>query len=75
MTISRSKKAENRKQFNKENDYEVLAWNICLECKFFKSDLELPIYGECQLMAQNNCFEGVIATAICNRYVNKSRTM
>ena len=64
-------KIENRRKWSKANDYEVFAWNICMECQFYKADADCPTHGECTLMASNGCYNGVVYTAICNRYISK----
>ena len=63
-------KMKNSGTFRKENDYEVFSWNICLECKYFKADPQYRFHGECILMEQEEAYNGVMATAVCNRYVN-----
>ena len=64
-------KIKNSSEWRKANDYEVFAWNICMECVFYKPEPAMPIHGECQLMADNGCYDGVLYTAVCNKYVNK----
>jgi hypothetical protein len=64
-------KMENSGTFRKANNYEVFGFNICMECKFFKADPGLPIHGECHLMEESNCYNGVVYDAVCNRYQNK----
>jgi hypothetical protein len=58
-------------KFRKANDYEVFAWNICLECQRFKADKKFPTQGVCLLMEKEGAYGGVIATAVCNQYLNK----
>ena len=60
-----------RGKWSKANDYEVFGFNICMECKFFTADKDFPISGECSLMAQDNCYDGVVYDAVCNQYINK----
>jgi hypothetical protein len=57
-------------KFRKENDYEVFSWNICMECHYFKK-LGKFNDGECRLMEKEGAYNGVMATAVCNRYLNK----
>ena len=64
-------KMDNRDKWSKANNYEVFGWNICMECQFFKANPDIPIHGECHLMADNDCYNGVVYDAVCNRYVNK----
>jgi hypothetical protein len=60
-----------RSKWSKDNDYEVFAWNICLECKYFKINPAHPVHGDCELMRQEGAYPGVMVTAVCNRYINK----
>ena len=62
---------KNRQAFSRENDYEVFSWSICLNCKYFKADPDLPIAGDCQLMSDSGCYDGVMALAVCNRFIDR----
>jgi len=66
-------KMENSSKWRKANNYEVFGWNICMECRYFKADMDTgTIYhGECSLMAQEGAYNVVVYDAVCNRYVNK----
>jgi hypothetical protein len=61
-------------KFRKVNDYEVFDWAICLECNYFKIDYNFPIQGNCELMEQQGIYPGVVACAVCNRFMSKIGT-
>ena len=66
-------KIKNSGTFRKANDYEVFAWNICMECHYFQADKDAgsACHGECSLMTSHGAYNGVIATAVCNQYINR----
>jgi hypothetical protein len=61
-------------EFRKANDYDVFGWNICMECHYFQADKDAgsACHGECSLMAAQGAYNGVMATAVCNQYINKT---
>jgi len=60
-----------RKAFSKENDYEVYNWNTCYGCMNFLVDLHNPEYGgKCRLMAESGAYPGVLAEAVCNKFLS-----
>ena len=62
---------EKREAFGKENGYEVYNWNTCNDCMNFMVDLHNPEYGgECQCMAQSGAYPGVVAHAVCNKFLS-----
>ena len=65
---------KNRDSFSKENSYEVFFWNICMECHYFQADKDegSACSGECSLMEARGAFSGVMKTAVCNQYINKT---
>ncbi|GHV86260.1 hypothetical protein AGMMS50230_18680 [Spirochaetia bacterium] len=65
-------KIANSGKWRTANDYEVFAFNFCMECRYFKADKDAGSVcsGDCSLMEQEGAYNGVIATAVCNRYVN-----
>jgi hypothetical protein len=58
-------------KFRKVNDYEVFNWALCLECVHFKMDLSIPIHGDCSLMEKEGAYNGVMAQAVCNRFLSR----
>jgi hypothetical protein len=58
-------------KFRKVNDYEVFAFNICLECRHFKADKKFHTQGDCLLMEKEGAYGKVVATAVCTRYLNR----
>jgi hypothetical protein len=64
-------KMEKSGTFRKVNNYEVFGFNICMECQFYKAYKEIPTLGECQLMASNGCFNGVVYIAVCDKYIRR----
>ncbi|MDR0404050.1 MAG: hypothetical protein LBH35_10750 [Treponema sp.] len=63
-----------RSAWSKANDYEVFNWALCLECKYFKINPAHPCYGDCELMRQKGAYPGVMAEAVCNRFVSTQGT-
>jgi len=60
-----------RQAFSKENDYEVYNWNTCYSCMNFQVDLHNPEYGgKCKLMAEFGAYPGVMAEAVCNKFLS-----
>jgi hypothetical protein len=60
-----------REAFSKENDYEVYNWNICFNCMNFMVDLHCPQYGgACKCMEQAGAYPGVLADAVCNKFLS-----
>jgi hypothetical protein len=68
-----AEKMENSGEWRKANNYEVFGWNICMECRYFKADIDAgsACHGECSLMALDGAYNGVVYDAVCNRYINK----
>ena len=66
-------KIEKSREWRKANNYEVFGWNICMECRYFKADVDAGSVcgGDCSLMEQDEAYNGVVYYAVCNRYVNK----
>jgi len=66
-------KMEKSGVWRKANNYEVFGWNICMECRYFKADMDAgsACSGDCSLMEQDGAYNGVVYDAVCNRYVNK----
>jgi len=60
--------------WRKTNGYEVFNHAMCLHCAFFKMDTDLPIHGECSLMNREGAYEGVMADAVCNRFISRQGT-
>jgi hypothetical protein len=54
----------------KANDYEVFNWCLCLECKHFKVDKHFHTQGDCLLMWKEGAYGGVMAQAVCNRFMS-----
>ena len=78
MNIRNAKEYDNTMKesgkFRKNNGYTVHSWNICLECKYYQAtSLEFAGHGECMLMEQEGAYNGVMATAVCNQYIDKIR--
>jgi hypothetical protein len=63
-----------RQSFRKANDYEVFNWNLCLVCLHFKADAGHPWQGDCCLMGKEGCYPGVMAQAVCNRFLSRAGT-
>jgi hypothetical protein len=63
-----------RSKWSKANDYEVFNWSLCLGCKYFKIDPVYPIHGDCELMKQEGVYPGVMAEAVCNRFLSTQGT-
>jgi hypothetical protein len=61
-------------KFRKANDYEVFDWALCLECKHFKIDPAHPFHGDCELMEREGAYPGVMAAAVCNRFLSTKGT-
>jgi hypothetical protein len=61
-------------KFRKVNDYEVFVWNICMECQHFKADKKFHTQGDCLLMEKEGGYGGVLATAVCNRFMSTKGT-
>ena len=60
-----------REAFSKENDYEVYNWNTCYRCMNFMVDLHHPEYGgKCKLMAEAGAYPGVLAEAVCDKFLS-----
>ena len=66
-------KIENSGKWRKVNNYEVFAFNFCLECHYFQADkdAESACHGDCSLMAAQGAYNGVEATAVCDQYINR----
>jgi hypothetical protein len=64
---------EKSKVWRESNNYEVLGWHICMECRYFKADMDAgsACLGDCSLMEQEGAYNGVVYDAVCSRYVNK----
>ena len=60
-------------KWRKANNYEVFGWNICMECRYFKANLDAGHVcgGDCSLMEQEGAYNGVMYDAVCNRYINR----
>ena len=58
-------------KWRKANDYETFNFALCLECAFFKIDPKLPIHGDCALMEKDGAYNGVVAIAVCNRFMSR----
>jgi hypothetical protein len=63
-----------RSAWDKANDYEVFNFALCLECRHFRIDPSLPIHGDCELMKQERAYSGVMAQAVCNRFLSSNGT-
>jgi len=63
-----------RSKWSNQNDYDVFNNALCLECAFFKMDIDLPICGACKLMEQEGAYNGVLAQAVCNRFLSHKGT-
>jgi hypothetical protein len=63
-----------RRKWNKANDYEVFNWALCLKCKHFKIDLEYSFHGDCELMRREGAYPGVMAYAVCDRFLSRKGT-
>jgi len=66
-------KMEKSKAWRESNNYEVFGWHICMECRYFKADMDggSACQGDCSLMERDGAYNGVVYDAVCNRYVNK----
>ena len=63
-------KIKARGKWSKANDYDVFNYAFCLECVHFKMDVSMPICGDCLLMEKEGAFNGVMAQAVCNRFLS-----
>jgi hypothetical protein len=63
-----------RSAWSRANDYEVFNFALCLECRHFRIDPSLPIHGKCELMSQEGAYPGVMAQAVCNRFLSSKGT-
>jgi hypothetical protein len=66
-------KMEKSSEWRMANDYEVIGFHICMECKHFKADMDAgsACNGNCSLLEQDGAYNGVVYDAVCNRYVNR----
>jgi hypothetical protein len=68
------KAIKTRSKWSKDNDYEVFDWALCRYCTYFKIDPAHPFHGNCELMRQEGAYPGVMAEAVCTRFVSKEGT-
>ena len=61
-------------KWRKANDYDVFNYAFCLECVHFKMDVSMPICGDCLLMEKEGASNGVMAQAVCNRFLSRHGT-
>jgi len=66
-------KMENSGKWRKANGYEVFSFNFCMECKYFKADMDTgsACSGNCSLMEAEGAYNGVMYDAVCDRYINR----
>jgi hypothetical protein len=67
------KAMKRREEFRKASVYETFDFALCMECKHFKSKTS-HIYGDCGLMEQEGAYSGVMAQAVCNRFLSNQGT-
>jgi hypothetical protein len=65
---------KNRETWSKTNDYEVYNYAVCLHCKYFKLYSAHCTHGNCGLMEQEGAYNGVMALAVCNRFLSTHGT-
>jgi hypothetical protein len=64
-----------RRKWSKDNDYEVFNWALCKDCWHYKPDPDRPaLHGDCKLMEQDGAYPGVMAIAVCNRFMSEMGT-
>jgi hypothetical protein len=65
------KAMKRRAEFNKANGYETFDSGLCMKCKHFKINTFIPCMGDCGLMEQEGAYSGVMAQAVCNRFLSR----
>jgi hypothetical protein len=63
-----------RRWWSRANDYEVFNFALCLECRHFRIDPSFPTQGNCELIKQEGAYPGVMAQAVCSRFLSRNGT-
>jgi hypothetical protein len=56
-------------KWHKSNDYDVFNFALCLECAYFKP-APVATHGACALMEKEGAYNGVVAQAVCERFIS-----
>ena len=59
-----------KNNFRKANNYGVFNFALCVECRWYKMNRTTPIHGGCYLLEQAGIDGGVMAQAVCNKFLS-----